>query len=66
MKVGDLVMCTMNWSPNSIGQRVGVVVATDATALSVLVDGVVKHLWKYEAEVISESRGFSKRSLAWW
>ena len=56
MKVGDLVMCTMNWSPNSIGQRVGVVVATDAAALSVLVGGVVKHLWKYEAEVISESR----------
>lgn len=59
MKIGDLVMCNMDWSPNSIGQRVGVVVAIDQltdAALSVLVDGVVKHLWKHEVELISESR----------
>ncbi len=56
MKVGDLVMCTMSWSPNTFWQRVGVVVYIEPDALSVLIDGAVKHLWKYEVELLSESR----------
>jgi len=60
VKVGDLVMCNLNWSPKRIGtnpHRIGVVVEASLDgALRVMIDGEVNHLWKYEVEVISESR----------